>query len=910
VNVRLLSTIAALAAAGVAAASAGGHPNALSRVNTPTGAVPAGQWVSLGPTLIQAPEKTFEDGSTGQFNATGRLVTMAVDPSDPKTIYVGSPGATGVDGSGVWKTTDGGTSWTPIADDLPSLAVDAIALDPTNPDRVYVVLYQYGLYRSDDAGSTWTHVYDGDLHVRTDIGPDGNRTVLLINPHDPSELYLTSDLGVLRSKDGGYSWPVSLGKGGATSVEGGATALVMDPQDPKVLYAAMSNPAFDPGGASYRTQGAYKTVNGGDHWDPMEQLPAGEMPWRNILLTITHPAGAAHETVYAMFPRGPIIDNDGGLFGGIGYDLYRTIDGETWSKQFSCFPDPEDHWKSYYNCSFAVMTANPAEPDTVYLGGADLFLSFDGGKTFKPVPLDPNKRNFQPYAPHVDYWQLVTDPSNPAYLYATSDGGIYKSTNHGQDKEGYGKEGTWDFIGEGIANTEMHDLALVKMSNGAMRATAATADNGSILSDETPDWHQFAGGDGGAVAIDPIDPNRLYLSYNEGSVNQKYYPDPGDPQPFLGCQDQACLPDHVIPADVWQRCHAYDQTFQLLIYPSREPVSKPVFDACGSLWRTTQITPPGDWSPIFTPPKPDAVVRVAIDPSSNIYYAGTRFGRVYAGLGGADWTQVFPHPTSLKLSDIEVDRAHPGTLYASFGPPIWIDDNCSQNAGGPGNPDGSRIYRLQRESTDPLKFNYKDITYEFPKGLCVIALAVDPRIPRTVYAATDKGMYRGRSNATGGPWVWEKYDNGMPPAGVRDLEVDSDTGQLYAGTSGRGAFKVTLETILPVSIDIKPGTSENTLNIKSSGKIPVAILSSTVFDAPNEVDETSLTFGRTGEEASLDSCDAGREDFNGDGLPDLVCHFHTSLTGFQAGDTEGFLKGLTTEGVPIEGSDAVKILSQ
>lgn len=202
----------------------------------------------------------------------------------------------------------------------------------------------------------------------------------------------------------------------------------------------------------------------------------------------------------------------------------------------------------------------------------------------------------------------------------------------------------------------------------------------------------------------------------------------------------------------------------------------------------------------------------------------------------------------------------------------------------------------------------EDITENLPSGLCVNALAIDPFIPRTLYAATDRGMYRGRSNAIGGPWVWELYDNGMPPADVRDLELDVFTGQLYAATFGRGALKVTLETILPVGIDIKPSTSENIINIKNKGKIPVAILSSLTFDAPSEIDKTSLTFGHTGNEVSFALCDTEAPDVNGDGLLDLVCHFYTSLTGFQVGDTEGFLKALTVEGVPIEGSDAVRIL--
>ena len=112
---------------------------------------------------------------------------------------------------------------------------------------------------------------------------------------------------------------------------------------------------------------------------------------------------------------------------------------------------------------------------------------------------------------------------------------------------------------------------------------------------------------------------------------------------------------------------------------------------------------------------------------------------------------------------------------------------------------------------------------------------------------------------------------------------------------------------VPVEIDIKPGSDPNTINPKSTGTIPVAILSTAGFDAPSEVDKTSLTFGRTGDEASLAFCTKSDEDVNLDGLLDIVCHFNTLATGFQVGDTEGILKGLTMNGVPIEGRDSVRI---
>jgi hypothetical protein len=680
----------------------------------------------------------------------------------------------------------------------------------------------------------------------------------------------------------------------------------MDPQHPNVLYAALSSPAA-PNDSLYRTQGVYKTVNGGDRWDLVTALPSGSLPWRNTLLAISHPASDPHETVYALFPRGPVMKR--GLFGGIGYDLWRTTNGSPWSKGFTCNPidDPNNLDDDPYNiCNFAILGADPLEPNRVYIGGVLFWTSVDSGAagSFTQVPSAGAHFNIQPYAPHVDYWELAFKPGDPQVLYVVSDGGFYVSDD-------YGRDGTWTFKGIGITNAEMHDLALAEIPNQpsrVVRVTAGAVDNGTLLSDGTLDWRQFDGGDGGAVAIDPINTNRLYYSFNDGGVYQCLSPCEWPPESFLSGLES-----------VYPQCAAYNQTFQLLIYPSREPVSQPVLDACVSLWRTTEPDSDGNWSQIFPPPSAtspllddERVVRVAIDFTRDIYYVGTSLGRVYAGLHGETWSEaLFEHPDSLKVSDIEVDLAHPDTVYVSFAPPIDLYRNCSLNAGN------SRVYRLQRTSPDPsvLTLTSTDITGTFPTGphgekRCVNAIAVDPGIPRTVYAATDKGMYRGRGNATGGPWLWEPYHDGMPSAAdVRDLEVDREVGDLYAATDGRGAFKVTLETVLPVSIDIKPATSENAINIKSGGKIPVAILSSVTFDAPKEVDKRSLTFGRTGTEPSLALCGAVAQDVNGDGLLDQVCHFYTALTGFQPGNTQGFLKGVTTEGVPIEGNDTVSILS-
>ncbi len=646
----------------------------------------------------------------------------------------------------------------------------------------------------------------------------------------------------------------------------------MDPRDPDVLYAGILG------------NGVYKTTTGGANGDSDWQLqtqaplPANPPPIRGPLLAISHPVSDAHETVYALYP------NASGT--GIGWDLYRTTDGTTWSGPlYSCIGGAS-------GCLFVVVAADPANNDLVFIGGPLLYISEIGVTPFTPVPPVENDR--QPASPHGDYWELAFDPTNSQYVFAGTDGGIYRSTNHGLTD-------SWSFIGDGISNVEMYDLAQAATQRN--RLIAGTQDNGNILYSGSPVWDhippdQIQGGDGAAVAIDPTNSDIFYaMGQLQDSLGQSLN---GGQTAFLPFA--AGLP--LSPGNGGTvTCAMYNSTFHLQVHPTAPTT---LLASCNSLYRTTTNISPGNWSPLFNPPATAGrVVRSAIDAGSDLYYVGTNAGHVFAVPGdGSPWQDILSHPDGQNVSDIKVNPAHPDAIYVSFAPAFTVDRPCAATAGQ------SRIYHLNRGSPLPNPtFSSTDITGNLQSTrLCVNSIAIDPHIPRTLYAATNRGVYRGRSNATGGPWVWEPYNNGMPLADVRDLEVHPATGNIDAATYGRSAFELVPETVLSIGIDIKPDSSENVINIKSHGETSVAILSSVTFDAPDEVNQSSLRFGRTGMEASLAMCNADAQDVNSDGLLDLVCHFYTSLTGFQMGDTVGLLKGLTVDGVQMEGSDAVKIL--
>lgn len=188
-------------------------------------------------------------------------------------------------------------------------------------------------------------------------------------------------------------------------------------------------------------------------------------------------------------------------------------------------------------------------------------------------------------------------------------------------------------------------------------------------------------------------------------------------------------------------------------------------------------------------------------------------------------------------------------------------------------------------------------------------------VPGSPFAAGGGSSARGMATNPSGTFLFTA--NEVDLVGVLTVASDGtltpapgspiSTGQPYSYLTSLAAFP-SKACGIAVDIDIKPGSSPAPINPKSHGKIPVAILSSPTFNATAQIEQSSLTFGRTGDEPSLVFCDAVSEQVNGDGLPDLVCHFDTQTAAFQKGDTQGTLKGQTKTGIPLSGVDAIRIV--
>jgi hypothetical protein len=204
--------------------------------------------------------------------------------------------------------------------------------------------------------------------------------------------------------------------------------------------------------------------------------------------------------------------------------------------------------------------------------------------------------------------------------------------------------------------------------------------------------------------------------------------------------------------------------------------------SCNSLWRST--TQGSSWVQIFTPAT-GMIVRSAVDPTIDLYYSGSDQGSLFAGPSGANWQDVFNHPMNWGILDIKVDSKNPQIVYV-----------CFNGAFGIGGDVGNRVYQLIRSSPAPTTMTALDITsntnttISLPPELVVQSIAVDRNSPLTIYAGTNRGVYRGKSTDGGITWFWTPYNNGLPLANIHTLEVHPTTGILRAATHGRSAYEV------------------------------------------------------------------------------------------------------------------------
>jgi len=681
------------------------------------------RWLAIGPGRI-----TNSKAHGYAWNdAVGRLAAIAIHPTQPDIMYVGGQG------SGIWKTTAGGSSWFPLTDHI-DVSVAALCLDPVDPAKLYWATARRGFYVSLNAGSSWTQVSQQDLEAITHGG------ILLVNPNAPNVLFLNSSKGVYRSLDGGVTWTLSLGGGSATG-------LVMSTSDPATLFAAIFHKTDD------KTAGIYATSNSGDNWRKITGCPGGTLPPQVAGTKVTLArsgqiffAGFRSKDNFQLFKTSTLGCSIGGL------------NEQLWEKGWKTSTDQGALWSG--------MWADPANANYLYLGGTYFWRSTDGGMSFEMT----SGQGSPPDGAHVDHHGFAVRPNSPNIIYTLNDGGIYRSNERG-------KKSTWSFLGQGIYNTEFYHMGLSGSDTNFI--TGGTQDNGTLLyTGPSTVWRMIRDGDGATVAIAPNN-SGVHYSMNQyaGSIAR---------------WNQAKNKWDAMAKGLPTGANCFNLRY--ILHPMKvDTLLAPCTHDCtgngcsGGLWRIT--SPTGDWSVILSE-KNAAINHVAVDARSDVHYAGTNQGSLYAGLNGSGWNTIFTHPSAFGFSDIEVDPDNPGVLYGGF---------ATTGIG--------RIYRFSRGTVTPTQMLAQDITSDLPAGLRINSLAIDRMNPHTVYAGTGEGVYRGRSSDGGSSWFWVAYNDGLPLADVRELAVHPVTGVLRAATHGRGAFEVNTDhpigSLLSVSGKLK-----------------------------------------------------------------------------------------------------------
>jgi photosystem II stability/assembly factor-like uncharacterized protein len=407
----------------------------------------------LGPRPIQ------NEYWSGTANASGRVVSIAPHPTDPNTCYIGS--ASG----GVWKTVDGGTNWTPLTDQLSNLNHGAVAIDPSNPNTIYAGTGEYttqslgdGLFRSTDAGATWSRIA-----TTSQVGVQISGVA--IDPTNPSIIHVTGSRGYIRSGNGGSTWVQIL--------RNSCSSLALDPVNPANVYIGRNG------------SGLWKSTNSGLNVAVMTSgLPTSG--YGRVVLAISK---SNPQVLYAA-----LADNASGIQG-----LYTTANGGTsWSLLANTpnFASPQ----SWYDIFVGV---DPTNHLRVYCGGVDpryavagVIRSSNGGTTWQEISDGPISGQL-----HPDHHAIAWGPTG--VMWVGNDGGVWKSTNGGD---------TWINCNATLALTQIYQLAL--HPTNVDRTIGGTQDNGTIYrSSGVGGWPQIVAGDGGYAAFESSNPNTAYTTY-------------------------------------------------------------------------------------------------------------------------------------------------------------------------------------------------------------------------------------------------------------------------------------------------------------------------------------------------------------------------------------------------------------
>jgi photosystem II stability/assembly factor-like uncharacterized protein len=668
---------------------------------------------------------------------SGRIADIVIHPQRHATWYVA------VGSGGVWKTENAGTTWTPIFDKEGSYSIGCLTLDPNNPDTVWVgtgenvsgrhVGYGDGVYKSLNGGATWTNMgLKSSEHIAR----------IVIDPRDSKVVYVAAEgplwsaggeRGLYKSTDGGASWKLVL----AIS---------------KVIYAA-----------SYQRRRSVAAFMGGGPESGIHKSTDGGMTWRK--LTVGLPKGDCGKIGLAVSPIKPNV-----VYATIEADedekgLYRSTDrGESFEKRSSFISGGTG--PHYYQEIFA----DPNVFDRVWQMAPPLMVSDDGGTTFRRA----NEKH-----KHGDNHAMAFVKGDPDYILNGSDGGVYETRDGGK---------TWRFF-DNLPVTQFYKLALDN-AEPFYNISGGTQDNGSQLGPSrtlnahgisNADWLITFGADGYATAIDPADPNTVYLEWQEGNLlrydkrsHETVYisprPAPGEPPLRFNWDSPVIVSPHAhtriyyASQYVWRSDDRGDSWRKIspdltrAIFRLEQPIM-------GKTWSADALWDHGAMSVYST------ITTLSESPiQEGLLYAGTDDGLIaITEDGGATWRRVeaIPGvPSGFFVNEIKASRLDRDTVFAAV-------DSHKTGAYAP--------YILR---SDDRGRTWKNIAGDLPARTIVWSVTQDHVKPELLFAGAELGIF---VTIDGGSH-WHKLGGGVPTISFRDVETQERESDLVGASFGRSFF--------------------------------------------------------------------------------------------------------------------------
>jgi photosystem II stability/assembly factor-like uncharacterized protein len=684
----------------------------------------------------------------------GRSAAVTGVPGKPNLYYMGATGG------GVWRTIDGGNTWENISDGYFGGSIGAVAVSEYDPNVIYVgggektvrgnVSYGYGMHKSVDAGKTWTHIGLNDaMHIpRVRIHP---RNPDLVYAAVLGDLFKSSETrGVYRSKDGGKTWERIL----FANKDAGAIDLILDPNNPRIIYATTWRVRRNPYNLSSGGEGSdiWKSTDGGDTWTKISTnkgLPTGTLGIMGITVSPVN-----SNRVWA------IIEAEKG-------GVYRSDDaGETW---VLLNDDRNLRQRAWY---YTRIYADTQNPDRVYVVNVAYHRSNDGGKTFQGAN-----------APHGDHHDLWIAPEDNQRMVIADDGGAQVSFDGGQNWSTYYNQPTGQFYRVVTDNAFPYRIYGAQQDNNAIRLPHRT-DGRSITNAHV---QVTAGSESAHIAIDPTN-NELVYGGSYGGFMSRINHTTGEMQAVN------VWPDNPMGHGAEGSKYRFQWNYPIFFSPHG---GNKLYAASnhlhlstdgGNSWKTispdltrndpTTLGPSGGpitkdntsveyYATIF------AATESALEPG--LLWAASDDGFVHVSRnGGQSWENVTPKgiPEWMMFNSVEVHPTQKGGLYVA----------------------GTR-YKLG----DYQPYLYKTLDYgktwtKITTGIdpthFTRALRADPKRPGLLYAGTETGMYISFDDGIS----WKPFQLNLPIVPITDLALKNDN--LIAATQGRGFWLIDDLTVL------------------------------------------------------------------------------------------------------------------